>query len=146
MHAVCHSGRDVFHCMVWLSYVLITSNYLIHWQLCSNTDKWFNKREMDDNNSDLIFAVCTSTCPNYMTVKTYISCNVFKHNCTYLIYLDINVCMYVYNISRCNYVDTRPILPYIVATVVVVAHCWSSATVLLDVAFRPSGKCCPVLD
>jgi len=50
---------------------------------------------MDDNNSDLIFAVCTSTCPNYRTVKTYISCNVFKHNCTYLIYLDINVCMYI---------------------------------------------------
>jgi len=51
--------------------------------------------------------------------------------------------MYVYNISRRNYVDTHPPLPYTVATmaatVVVVAHCWSSATVLLDVAFRSSG-------
>lgn len=46
--------------------------------------------------------------------------------------------------------DTHPPLPYTVAamaaTVVVVANCWSSSTVLFDIAFRPSGKCCPILD
>ena len=46
--------------------------------------------------------------------------------------------------------DTHPPLPYTVATMaatdVVVANYWSSSTVLSDVPFRPTGKCCPVLD
>lgn len=56
----------------------------------------------------------------------------------YIIYLDTTM------------LDTHPPLPHTVttmaATVVVVANCWSSLTVLLDVALRPSGNCCPCLD
>jgi len=64
-------------------------------------------------------------------------------------YLDINVCMCIIYLDT-TVLDTHPPLPYTVATmaatVVVVANCWSSSTVLLDIAFRPSGKWCPVLD
>jgi len=56
--------------------------------------------------------------------------------------------MYIISLDT-TVLDSHPPVPYTVATmaatVVVVANCWSSSTILLDVAFRSSGKCYPVL-